>query len=68
VVYAKGKRNERVQNGSLHCDAASTIGRRPIAAFGNSEGDLQMLQYTAAGNGERFMVIVRHTDAERESA
>jgi hypothetical protein len=29
---------------------------------------LQMLQYTAAGNGERFMVIVRHTDAERESA
>ena len=44
------------------------IGRRPIAAFGNSDGDLQMLQYTAAGNGARFMLIVRHTDAEREFA
>jgi phosphoglycolate phosphatase-like HAD superfamily hydrolase len=44
------------------------IGRRPIAAFGNSDGDLQMLQYTAAGGGARFMLIVRHTDAEREFA
>ncbi len=44
------------------------IGRRPIAAFGNSDGDLQMLQWTAAGDGERLMVIVRHTDAEREWA
>jgi hypothetical protein len=44
------------------------IGRRPIAAFGNSDGDLQMLQYTAAGNGARCMLIVRHTDAEREFA
>jgi hypothetical protein len=44
------------------------IGRRPIAAFGNSDGDLQMLQWTAAGDGRRFMVLVRHTDAEREWA
>ena len=42
------------------------IGRRPIAAFGNSDGDLQMLQWTAAGPGRRLMVFVDHTDAERE--
>jgi phosphoglycolate phosphatase-like HAD superfamily hydrolase len=45
-----------------------SIGRRPLAAFGNSDGDLQMLQYTAAGSGARLMVIVHHTDAEREYA
>ena len=44
------------------------IGRRPIAAFGNSDGDLQMLQWTTAGDGARFGLIVRHTDAEREWA
>jgi phosphoglycolate phosphatase-like HAD superfamily hydrolase len=56
------------------------IGRRPIFAFGNSDGDLQMLQWTAAGNqgrlrpafdgamGARFMGIVHHTDSEREYA
>jgi phosphoglycolate phosphatase-like HAD superfamily hydrolase len=44
------------------------IGRRPIAAFGNSDGDLQMLQWTTAGAGARFALIVRHTDAEREWA
>jgi phosphoglycolate phosphatase-like HAD superfamily hydrolase len=44
------------------------IGRRPIAAFGNSDGDLQMLQWTAAGSGPRFMLLVHHTDAEREWA
>ncbi|MCU0245259.1 MAG: haloacid dehalogenase-like hydrolase [Bryobacter sp.] len=44
------------------------IGRRPIAAFGNSDGDLPMLQYTAAGNGARFCLYVHHTDAEREWA
>jgi len=44
------------------------IGRRPIAAFGNSDGDLQMLQFTAAGPGRRFMLIVHHDDAEREYA
>lgn len=44
------------------------IGRRPIAAFGNSDGDLQMLQWTAAGAGSRFCLYVHHTDAEREWA
>jgi phosphoglycolate phosphatase-like HAD superfamily hydrolase len=44
------------------------IGRRPILAFGNSDGDLQMLQWTAAGNGARFMGLVHHTDAVREYA
>ncbi len=42
------------------------IGRRPIAAFGNSDGDLQMLQWTTAGEGRRFALLVHHTDAERE--
>ena len=44
------------------------IGRRPIVAFGNSDGDLQMLQWTTGGDGRRLGVIVRHTDAEREWA
>jgi len=44
------------------------IGRRPIASFGNSDGDLQMLQWTAAGKGPSFCLIVHHTDAEREWA
>ena len=45
------------------------IGRRPIAAFGNSDGDLQMLQWTTmAGDRRRFGLIVHHTDAEREYA
>jgi phosphoglycolate phosphatase-like HAD superfamily hydrolase len=45
-----------------------SIGRRPIAAFGNSDGDLEMLQFTAAGDGRRLMLIVHHDDAEREFA
>ncbi len=44
------------------------IGRRPVFAFGNSDGDLQMLQWTAGGTGKRFMGIVHHTDADREWA
>jgi phosphoserine phosphatase len=44
------------------------IGRRPIAAFGNSDGDLQMLQFTAAGAGARLMGLIHHTDAAREWA
>lgn len=46
----------------------SHIGRRPVAAFGNSDGDLAMLQWTTAGSGARFALIVHHTDAEREWA
>jgi phosphoserine phosphatase len=45
-----------------------TLGRRPLAAFGNSDGDLQMLQWTVAGAGVRFCLYVHHTDAEREWA
>lgn len=44
------------------------IGRRPIAAFGNSDGDLQMLQWTTKTGGRRFGLIVHHTDGEREYA
>jgi phosphoglycolate phosphatase-like HAD superfamily hydrolase len=44
------------------------IGRRPVMAFGNSDGDLQMLQWTAAGTGARFCLYVHHDDAKREVA
>ena len=44
------------------------IGRRPIAAFGNSDGDLQMLQWTCVADGPRFCLYVHHTDADREWA
>ena len=44
------------------------IGRRPIAAFGNSDGDLQMLQWAMAGTGARFALFVHHDDAAREYA
>jgi len=44
------------------------VGRRPIAAFGNSDGDLQMFQWITAGKGARLALIVHHTDAEREWA
>jgi len=47
---------------------AKFIGKRPIAAFGNSDGDQQMLEWTAAGSGARLMVLVHHTDAQREYA
>ncbi len=44
------------------------IGRRPIAAFGNSAGDREMLEWTGAGRGKRLMMLVLHDDAEREYA
>jgi hypothetical protein len=44
------------------------IGRRPHAAFGNSTGDRQMLEYTGAGEGARLMMLVLHDDAKREYA
>jgi phosphoglycolate phosphatase-like HAD superfamily hydrolase len=44
------------------------IGRRPIASFGNSDGDLEMLQWTTAGKGARFAMLIHHTDAVREWA
>src|SRR5277367_2222912 len=44
------------------------IGRRPVAALGNSDGDRQMLEYTQAGDGARLMMLVHHNDAVREYA
>jgi hypothetical protein len=44
------------------------IGRQPLFAFGNSDGDWRMLQWTAGGTGPRFMGLVHHTDSEREFA
>jgi hypothetical protein len=44
------------------------IGRRPIASFGNSDGDLEMLQWTTAGRGARFALLIHHNDAIREWA
>jgi hypothetical protein len=44
------------------------IGRRPIFAFGNSDSDIQMIEYTLAGDGRRMGLFVHHTDADREDA
>jgi hypothetical protein len=44
------------------------IGQQPIAAFGNSDGDLEIQQWTAAGSGARLMLIVHNTDSDREYA
>ena len=44
------------------------IGRKPVAAFGNSDGDRQMLEWTQSGKGARLMMLVHHDDAEREYA
>ena len=44
------------------------IGKRPYAAFGNSDGDREMLEWTGAGDGKRLMMLVLHDDAEREYA
>ncbi len=46
----------------------SHIGRRPVMAFGNSDGDFQMLEWTTSAPGARFGMLVHHTDAEREWA
>ena len=55
-------RGEKVVNIGLH------IGRRPIFAFGNSDGDLAMLRYAKAGEGPRLALLLHHDDAEREFA
>jgi phosphoserine phosphatase len=55
-------REEKPQNIGLH------IGRRPILAFGNSDGDLAMLRYTKGGAGARLALIIHHDDADREVA
>jgi phosphoglycolate phosphatase-like HAD superfamily hydrolase len=55
-------------NGGKPVGIHSHIGRRPIASFGNSDGDHEMLQWTTAGRGARFALLVHHTDATREWA
>jgi hypothetical protein len=55
-------RDEKVVNIGLH------LGRRPIFAFGNSDGDLSMLRYTLQGNGARLGLLLHHDDAAREFA
>ncbi len=55
-------REVKVENIALH------IGRRPLLAFGNSDGDLAMLQYTAAGSGNRLALLLHHDDSDREYA
>jgi hypothetical protein len=55
-------REAKPQNIGLH------IGRRPILAFGNSDGDLAMLRYTRSGTGARLALLIHHDDAEREVA
>ena len=57
--------NDKVQK-ALSIDRV--IGRRPILAFGNSDGDLPMLQWTASGGGRRFCAFVHHTEGQREYA
>ncbi len=55
-------REVKVENIALH------IGRRPLLAFGNSDGDLAMLHYTSAGEGKRLALLLHHDDADREYA
>jgi phosphoserine phosphatase len=68
-VLVRGAETEQITDRAGKALAIQrVIGRRPIAAFGNSDGDLPMLEWTAAGGGRRFCLYVRHTDAEREWA
>ena len=55
-------REEKVVNIHMH------IGRRPILAFGNSDGDLAMMRYALSGAGARLALLLHHDDAEREFA
>ena len=63
-----GRTFERRGGAAKQAILSELIGRRPIAAFGNSDGDLEMLQWTTLAGGRRFELIVHHTDAEREYA
>jgi len=69
VVLTRAPRVDFVDDGpGKPVGIARHIGRRPIAAFGNSDGDLHMLRYVTEGAGRRFGMIVRHDDAAREYA
>jgi hypothetical protein len=62
--FVFGEPNEECRQAGIN----EAIGRRPIAAFGNSDGDLEMLQWTTIRGSARLGAIVHHTDAEREYA
>jgi hypothetical protein len=62
--HVKGKGGTPASPLGIHMN----IGRRPIAAFGNSDGDLQMLQWTTDGTGSRLALVVQHTDSVRKYA
>jgi phosphoserine phosphatase len=69
VVLVKGPKITSALDGAGKPIAIrNQIGRRPLMAFGNSDGDLQMLQYAATGDGARFAAVVHHTDEVREVA
>jgi hypothetical protein len=68
-VLVRGPKIEFVDDGpGKPVGIYRAIGRRPTAAFGNSDGDLEMLQFTAAGEGRRLALIVHHDDTKREYA
>jgi hypothetical protein len=68
VLYRLGEVNFVDDKAGKPVGINEHIGRRPIAAFGNSDGDLEMLQWTTKAGGVRLGLIVHHTDAEREYA
>jgi hypothetical protein len=70
LEHADQAPGDRIVNDNVEKPAAiqKFIGRRPIAAFGNSDGDLEMLQWTVAGAGARLALLVHHNDAIREFA
>ena len=68
-VLLKEDRVEFIDDGPGKAEGIERfIGRRPVLAFGNADGDQQMLEWTAAGPGARLMGLVHHTDAVREYA
>jgi hypothetical protein len=69
MVIVRHPEMEFYNNNSNKVIAINThIGRRPIAAFGNSDGDMQMLEYVSSGTGSRLSMIIHHTDKKREWA
>jgi phosphoserine phosphatase len=68
TVIKQGKLNFNDDGPGKPVGIQRSIGRRPILAVGNSDGDLQMLQYVSAGAGQRLAIYIHHDDAEREYA
>jgi len=68
VIVKVGELNSFDDREVKPANIALHIGRRPILAFGNSDGDLAMLRYTLSGGGARLGLLLHHDDAEREVA